>query len=483
MMNIEPAPKLESRGLNDLLQAPSSSGQELAVDRTLLPYVNKDDPYRILQRSYERQYAQLYFARLMVMSKAVKQQVAARWAGLPMVKILEVGAQEEGLEVCVVGTLYKDMKLKPSILDEYTKDRGLSAALGATSFCSDDDSLVLEDEGARMALRADPSVLPVQQLLTGVVVAVRGVHEPGGDFLVREVLYAGMPAQPPRPVLEADAYVALLSGLRLSSKTQGGYLQLQLALDMLAGNLGGEGDQALAAKVVRVIVAGNSVGSLDTIAATNAYTRQQSYALAPVKDLDLAMSELAASVPVDVMPGSEDPTNVAMPQQPLHKCLFPGAMQYGSFTRATNPHAFELGGVHFLGTSGQPLEDGAKYSRGGDRLDLMQRCLEWRHVAPTAPDTLSAYPYHDTDPFILGATPHVFFAGNQPEFGTRVAKGDNGQEVRLVSIPSFSSTGTIVLLNLSTLACHPITFGAPAAAGTKGGAAGGEARDVDMADQ
>lgn len=38
-----------------------------------------------------------------------------------VVKILEVGAQEEGLEVCVVGTLYKDMKLKPSILDEYTK--------------------------------------------------------------------------------------------------------------------------------------------------------------------------------------------------------------------------------------------------------------------------------------------------------------------------------------------------------------------------
>lgn len=38
-----------------------------------------------------------------------------------VVKILDVGAQEEGREVCVVGTLYKDMKLKPSILDEYTK--------------------------------------------------------------------------------------------------------------------------------------------------------------------------------------------------------------------------------------------------------------------------------------------------------------------------------------------------------------------------
>lgn len=39
-----------------------------------------------------------------------------------VVKILEVASPEnEGHEVAVIGTLYKDMKLKPSILDEYTK--------------------------------------------------------------------------------------------------------------------------------------------------------------------------------------------------------------------------------------------------------------------------------------------------------------------------------------------------------------------------
>ncbi|GFH19001.1 uncharacterized protein HaLaN_15886, partial [Haematococcus lacustris] len=54
--------------------------------------------------------------------------------------------------------------MKPSILDEYSKDRGLRAALGASSFCSQDDSLVLEDEGARMALQGD--CLPVHSLVT-----------------------------------------------------------------------------------------------------------------------------------------------------------------------------------------------------------------------------------------------------------------------------------------------------------------------------
>lgn len=32
--------------------------------------------------------------------------------------------------MAIVGTLYKDMKLKPSILDEYVKDRALDQQLG-----------------------------------------------------------------------------------------------------------------------------------------------------------------------------------------------------------------------------------------------------------------------------------------------------------------------------------------------------------------
>lgn len=39
------------------------------------------------------------------------------------------------LQVAVIGTVYKEMKLKPSVLDEYAKDRGLRAALAADNFC------------------------------------------------------------------------------------------------------------------------------------------------------------------------------------------------------------------------------------------------------------------------------------------------------------------------------------------------------------
>ena len=64
-------------------------------------------------------------------------------------KILEVEGKEE---VVTIGTLYKDMKLKPSIMDTYSKDRGLRHSADLIDFCSDADSLILEDEGGRMKI-------------------------------------------------------------------------------------------------------------------------------------------------------------------------------------------------------------------------------------------------------------------------------------------------------------------------------------------
>lgn len=81
-----------------------------------------------------------------------------------------------------------------------------------------------------------------------------------------------------------------------------------------------------------------------------------------------------------------------------------------------------------------------------------------RHIAPSAPDTLPCFPFATTDPFITVESPHVFFAGNQPKYGTKLVRGPAGQVCRLVAVPAFSSTQTAVLLNLRTLRCHPITF-------------------------
>ena len=41
-----------------------------------------------------------------------------------------------------------------------------------------------------------------------------------------------------------------------------------------------------------------------------------------------------------------------------------------------------------LGTGGQNVDDIYKYLPGETRLGMAKRTLEWRHLAPTAPDTL-----------------------------------------------------------------------------------------------
>lgn len=120
-----------------------------------------------------------------------------------------------------------------------------------------------------------------------------------------------------------------------------------------------------------------------------------------------------------------------------------------------------------------PSSTRCRYSDIDDRSAILERLLRWRHLVPTAPDTLAAYPYYDADPFIISATPHVLFAGGQPAFATALVPlggrgGDGGSSggegggpgVRVVAVPNFSSTGTIVLVNLQTLEVRPVQFDA-----------------------
>ncbi|KDD73042.1 hypothetical protein H632_c2601p0, partial [Helicosporidium sp. ATCC 50920] len=85
--------------------------------------------------------------------------------------------------------------------------------------------------------------------------------------------------------------------------------------------------------------------------------------------------------------------------------------------------------------------------------------LRWGHAAPTAPDTLPAYPYHDADPLVLEAAPHLFFAGGQPRFESRLVQHPGGGATRVVAVPEFYKCPCLVLVNLQTLECEPVYFG------------------------
>ncbi len=54
-------------------------------------------------------------------------------------------------------------------LHTHTQDRGLGELVGRTRFASDEDTLVLEDEAARVQLQADVTLMSPGDLVTGVM--------------------------------------------------------------------------------------------------------------------------------------------------------------------------------------------------------------------------------------------------------------------------------------------------------------------------
>jgi DNA polymerase delta subunit 2 len=148
-----------------------------------------------------------------------------------------------------------------------------------------------------------------------------------------------------------------------------------------------------------------------------------------------------------------------------------------------------IGDKLFLGTSGSPIKDVQKYTSavphkgkqsksdddGDDEtksddekkkeciplepIDLLEKSLKWRHLAPTAPDSLLSYPFTEADPSVIDVCPSVYFAGNMDEYSTKlIDSGAGGGKVRLVCVPSFSKTCEAVLLNLATLDTKKVGF-------------------------
>jgi DNA polymerase delta subunit 2 len=187
----------------------------------------------------------------------------------------------------------------------------------------------------------------------------------------------------------------------------------------------------------------------------------------PIETLSQHLFDVARSMPVHVVPGWTDPCGTILPQQAMPRAMFGSVSALSTFHCETNPAILRLTDTSdseetdvdtphrlILATAGQTIHDMFKYVRTPPvtRLSLAEATLRWRHIAPTAPDTLWCHPYFTSDPFILANTPDFYVIGNQPEFQTKLVE-DKAQstQCRIILLPSFSRTGTVVLANLRTL--------------------------------
>jgi DNA polymerase delta subunit 2 len=71
------------------------------------------------KRDYQHQFAPLYNVRLQALEPPLQPVAQTKWPGVKCVKILSL---EEGKPCFVIGTLVKEMPLKPNVLEEYAHE-------------------------------------------------------------------------------------------------------------------------------------------------------------------------------------------------------------------------------------------------------------------------------------------------------------------------------------------------------------------------
>ncbi|KAI0470850.1 DNA polymerase alpha/epsilon subunit B-domain-containing protein [Xylariaceae sp. FL0804] len=535
----------------NMLRKPTGKPED-ELERTALGYKPLHSFRLAKEKSYQQQFADMYFLRLTKIKPAVDQIASEAWGdtvigGEPAKKVDRVLEIRQG-ELCwVTGTVYMDMPLKPNILEDVSKDRWISAPITSDRYYSDDDAHTLEDESGRIRLVG--SVLKEVVLVTGCIIAVMGTENVNGELEVIDLKFPDLPPQPDRWALSskpppeeqeedeetlrreeedrdgdgdeemADSSpprpsrrrrggkkIAIVSGLGFSGSDASHAIELELLLEYLLGEALDPAAQRELSHISRLIIAGNSISLEErrpvvdeeedaavagggqkkkkTTAASAASKKygydRSAYNALPSQLLDDFLAALLPTLPVTLLPGPQDPANASYPQQPVHAAMFPKSRGYtaasanssaavakkgagpgpkpeqqaqtgGWLDTVTNPWEGEVAGWRVLGTGGQNVDDVFKYVGSDDRLGMMEAMCRWRCCAPTAPDTLWSYPFQDDDPFVLSACPHLYFVGCQPAFGTRVARGPAGQQVRLVAVPSFAATRELVLVDADSL--------------------------------
>eukprot|EP00915_Cephaloidophora_sp_WS-2016_P007783 GHVH01010773.1.p1 GENE.GHVH01010773.1~~GHVH01010773.1.p1 ORF type:complete len:537 (-),score=67.87 GHVH01010773.1:1015-2625(-) len=419
----------------------SNPRDEEPVKNLVVHLENVGKPFNAINRSAKRlQYATHYCSRLRYLRPFLQHTAKLKWNNCRIMTLIEMmKADKTDKDIVVLGVLHKQMRLKPSVLSEYTKALDVSFPDNSVGYVQDEDYAFLEEEGGRLELiweieghekdtdellfgarGGDSARSILGRLVTGLAVAVRGELLDGGQFRVVDILLPGdwmhaeMVDLTMSPVRGKGPLVALVSNLRVADP------KISLSrVKKLSDWIASRSQLAFGDRVSRLIVVGNAVGKLESPGnplAKSGNTLKfvsadvDDNATTSLQEVDVYFDSLASMVPVDLVSGSEDPTTFALPQSSLAPRLFPVARQRSSFQCLSNPALVDLSlctreednySTRVLIASSQPIEDILRFTDFESSLQALVLCIRGQLIAPTCPDTLSTVPSEANDLFCI----------------------------------------------------------------------------------
>ncbi|KRX01172.1 hypothetical protein PPERSA_08273 [Pseudocohnilembus persalinus] len=441
------------------------------------------------KKAFHVQYSHIYFLRQEQLGLILRERFLEDKQKFIAPNIVSI---EPGQNVIAIGTLSKIMKLKPQFVEQYD-----SVQQKGINYCDPSDYLYLEDSSGKIKLEFDQNsfyydlqnnqqLVNEQNLLTGIVCALVGQqNEESGKFLVYQMIFKGLNDQNndkfqiERPIFKnknnnfktidqyinpqsEDQFVAFVSGINFCETNQ--FFPFLMLKNFLFGNDLNPKLTEFSKRIQKLVITGNLIKEPENLEEVTEgaykideeYTKLYQHISNTMNYLDSQLAELLEYIPIDIMPGPNDPSNQLYPQQQLNKCYFPKSYKYAGLNSLSNPCHIECNDVQMIGTGGQNIQDLKQYSnlgRDGDDLQIIENNILWGHLAPTAPDSLNCYPFtKEKDVFVLEQIPHVYFVGNCQKFGTKIIYDEKSERFcRIIAIPQFSQSQSIVLLNLKNL--------------------------------
>lgn len=194
---------------------PSDLLTRRAIERTIVSYEVDDGQFKP-PTGNPGQFHQLYFMRLQQLGMKAREGARAKWQSTPIGGVIDC---QEDQEFAIIGTLYKHMRLKPTVMDEYMEEKGAKTEVNSSRLVSPDDFLYIEDQAARMRI-VGGGILDPSRFVTGVVMALKGKANEG-LFHVSDIAYpcnapSAIPPAPSEPAPKGSK-VLLCSGLSVGS--------------------------------------------------------------------------------------------------------------------------------------------------------------------------------------------------------------------------------------------------------------------------